>query len=162
MIGPRGQSALHRRATEEKKVMSQDQKIVGYLPGGWDMFHVGHLNIILRARKLCDELIAAVVSDEVLFSVKNKHPVVPLEERMEMVASLKIVDRVVPDFTNNKVDAWKRYRFDVIFKGDDWRGTAKGLKLEADMATVGVEVRYFPYTSHTSSSALRELITARV
>ena len=140
--------------------MSQDQ-LVGYVPGAWDMFHVGHLNILLRARELCDHLVVGVVTDEVLFAVKNKQPVVPLEERMEVVSALGVVDRVVPDFAGDKLDAWRRHRFDVLFKGDDWRGTAKGQRLERDMALVGVQVLYFPYTPHTSSSVLRELVTQR-
>lgn len=140
--------------------MSQDQ-LVGYVPGAWDMFHVGHLNILLRARELCDHLVVGVVTDEVLVAVKNKPPVVPLEERMEVVSAMGVVDRVVPDFAGDKLDAWRRHRFDVLFKGDDWRGTAKGQRLERDMALVGVQVLYFPYTAHTSSTVLRELVTQR-
>lgn len=135
--------------------------MIGYVPGAWDMFHVGHLNIIERARRLCDRLIVGVVTDEVLYAAKNKYPIVPLAERMEVVASLVLVDEVVTDFASDKLDAWRRYQFDVIFKGDDWRGTAKGDKLERDMASVGVEVQYFPYTAHTSSSVLRSILAGR-
>ena len=133
-------------------------QIVGYVPGAWDMFHVGHLNILLRARERCDRLVVGVVSDEALFEAKAKHPVVPLEERMAVVRHLSMVDQVVVDFSSNKLQVWERVRFDLLFKGDDWRGTDKGNKLEADMATVGVQVVYFPYTVHTSSTLLRSLL----
>ncbi len=135
--------------------------VVGYVPGAWDMFHVGHLNILLRARDLCDKLIVGVVTDEALYRVKNKYPIVPLAERIEMVRELDIVDEVVTDFSSNKLEVWDRVRFDVLFKGDDWRGTAKGDQLEAQMASVGVELRYFPYTAHTSSTLLRSILADR-
>ena len=135
--------------------------VVGYVPGAWDMFHVGHLNILLRAREQCDRLVVGVVTDEALYQAKAKHPVIPLSERMQVVAHLNMVDDVVVDFSSNKLEVWDRVRFNVLFKGDDWRGTAKGAKLEADMATVGVTVIYFPYTVHTSSTLLRSILTDR-
>lgn len=135
--------------------------VVGYVPGAWDMFHIGHLNILLRAREQCDRLIAGVVTDEALYAAKSKYPIVPMDERMEVVRQLTVVDEVVTDFSGNKLEVWQRVHFDVLFKGDDWRGTPKGLKLEADMATVGVEVRYFPYTAHTSSTLLRSILADR-
>lgn len=135
--------------------------LVGYVPGAWDMFHIGHLNILLRAREQCERLIAGVVTDEALYAVKHKYPIVPLDERMDVVRQLTVVDDVVPDFSSNKLEVWQRIRFDVLFKGDDWRGTAKGDQLEADMATVGVQVCYFPYTAHTSSTLLRSILADR-
>jgi glycerol-3-phosphate cytidylyltransferase len=135
--------------------------VVGYVPGAWDMFHIGHLNILARAREHCDRLIVGVVTDEALFAAKAKYPVVPLDERMEVVAALDIVDEVTTDFSSNKLEVWQRVGFDVLFKGDDWRGTAKGDKLEADMGSVGVQVHYFPYTAHTSSTLLRSLLAER-
>ncbi len=125
------------------------------------MFHIGHLNILQRARAHCDRLIAGVVTDEVLESAKGKRPVVPLVERLEVVGALDLVDQVVVDYASDKLDAWRRYRFDLIFKGDDWRGTEKGDQLERDMASVGVGVRYFPYTAHTSSTVLRAAVSGR-
>ncbi|MET0694075.1 MAG: adenylyltransferase/cytidyltransferase family protein [Propionibacteriaceae bacterium] len=135
--------------------------VVGYVPGAWDMFHIGHLNILLRAREQCDQLVVGVVTDEALAAAKGKQPIVPLAERLEVVGALDVVDRVVTDFSSNKLDVWERVRFDVLFKGDDWRGTPKGDKLEADMATVGVNVCYFPYTVHTSSTLLRSILAER-
>ena len=135
--------------------------VVGYVPGGWDLFHIGHLNILLRARDQCDRLIVGVVTDDALAAAKGRGPIVPLAERTEMVSHLTMVDEVITDFSSNKLEVWERVRFDVLFKGDDWRGTAKGDKLEADMASVGVTVRYFPYTAHTSSSLLRAMLAER-
>lgn len=137
------------------------REIVGYVPGAWDMFHIGHLNILLRARAHCDRLVVGVVTDDALFQAKNKEPVVPLAERMDVVAAMAIVDEVVVDHGSNKLQAWEQVHFDVLFKGDDWLGTPKGDKLIADMESVGVEVHFFPYTGHTSSSHLREVIAAR-
>lgn len=135
--------------------------VVGYVPGAWDMFHIGHLNILRRAREQCDRLIVGVVTDEALYEAKGKYPVIPLAERVEVVRHMRMVDDVVTDFSSNKLEVWRKVGFDVLFKGDDWRGTAKGAKLEADMTTVGVRVIYFPYTMHTSSTLLRSFLTER-
>jgi glycerol-3-phosphate cytidylyltransferase len=133
--------------------------VVGYAPGAYDMFHIGHLNILKRASLECDRLIAGVVSDEVVLKAKSKLPIVPFEERLEIVRSVRYVDEAVPDPHVDKFDTWQHLRFDVLFKGDDWRGTERGLKLEGRLGAVGARVVYFPYTIHTSSSALRKLIS---
>ncbi len=138
-----------------------DEVRVGYVPGAWDMFHVGHLNILLRAREFCDRLIVGVVTDEALFAAKGKQPVVPLEERMDIVRAMRMVDDVVVDYSSDKVEVWRRVGFDILFKGDDWLNTPKGDKLVADMAGVGVEVHFFPYTRHTSSTLLRSELNSR-
>jgi glycerol-3-phosphate cytidylyltransferase len=132
---------------------------VGYVPGAWDMFHVGHLNILLNARQECDWLVVGVVTDEALSVAKGRLPIVPLDERIELVSQLDLVDEVVTDYSSNKLEVWDRLRFDVLFKGDDWKGTSKGDKLEKDMASVGVAVCYFPYTVHTSSTLLRTMLS---
>lgn len=136
-------------------------EVTGYVPGAWDMFHVGHLNILQRARRYCDVLIVGVVTDDALRQAKGKLPIIPLDERMTVVRAMSIVDRVVVDRSSNKIDAWRSYGFDVLFKGDDWRGTPKGDRLEEQMTSVGVEVHYFPYTAQTSSTKLRALISSR-
>lgn len=135
---------------------------VGYVPGVYDMFHVGHLNILRNARLACDYLIAGVVSDDRASDAKGKMPVVPTAERLEIVRSIRYVDDAVVEDVAEKLQMWERLRFDVIIKGDDWRGTAKGDKLEADFATVGVEVVYLPYTVHTSSTMLRQVLHTRI
>ena len=134
--------------------------IIGYAPGAYDLFHIGHLNVLRRAAEHCDQLVAGVVSDEMLLLTKGRAPVVPLAERMEIVGNLRCVDSVHAETVPDKIDTWREVGFDVIFKGDDWRGTPKGARLEADFAAVGVEVRYFPYTMHTSSTVLRRALAA--
>ncbi len=136
----------------------QRHGVVGYVPGAWDMFHIGHLNILRRAREHCDFLIAGVVLDDVLEQAKGRLPVVPHAERMEIVGAMECVDEVVPDVSSDKVVMWERLHFDVLFKGDDWKGTPKGDRLEAGLGARGVRVVYFPYTVHTSSTLLRQLI----
>ncbi|WP_433333643.1 adenylyltransferase/cytidyltransferase family protein [Spirillospora sp. CA-294931] len=133
--------------------------LVGYVPGAYDMFHIGHLNILKRARRQCDHLIAGVVTDEVLEKAKGRAPIVPLAERLEIVGGMACVDEVVTDVSSDKRVMWERLGFDVLFKGDDWKGTPKGDRLERDLGAVGVRVVYFPYTVHTSSTVLRRLIT---
>jgi len=132
--------------------------VIGYAAGAFDLFHIGHLNILRHARSQCDWLIAGVVSDERCLATKGKAPVVPLRERLEIVDSIKYVDQAVVEDVPEKLQMWEQLRFDVIFKGDDWRGTAKGDKLERDFESVGVGVVYFPYTAHTSSTLLRRAL----
>ena len=134
--------------------------VVGYAPGADDLFPVGHLNILRHAADHCDVLIAGVVSDEMLVLSKGRAPVVPLAERLEIVRSLRFVDDVHAEVVPDKLDTWREVRFDVLFKGDDWRGTPKGDRLEHDFAGVGVAVHYFPYTMHTSSTLLRKALAA--
>ncbi|MGW9627801.1 adenylyltransferase/cytidyltransferase family protein [Microbacterium sp. NPDC055521] len=133
---------------------------IGYAAGAFDLFHVGHLNILRHAREHCDVLIAGVVSDEMLRTVKGIEPVVPTAERAEIVRHIAYVDDVYIETMPAKMDAWRDLHFTHFFKGDDWRGTEKGLALEREFATVGVEVVYFPYTVHTSSSTLRRALDA--
>jgi glycerol-3-phosphate cytidylyltransferase len=127
----------------------------GYVPGVFDLFHIGHLNILRSAREQCEWLIAGVVSDENAYRAKSKMPVIPLAERVSILEHITVVDEVIIEHQPSKLDVWRDHPFDVIFKGDDWRGTPKGERLERDLATVGVEVAYFPYTIHTSSTLLR-------
>ena len=135
--------------------------VIGYAPGAYDLFHVGHLNVLRQAREHCDVLVAGVVADEICELTKGVRPFVPLEERLDIVRSIGIVDAVHAETTPDKLDAWQEVRFDRIFKGDDWRGTAKGRDLEVRLGAVGVEVVYFPYTMHTSSTMLRRAVQSR-
>lgn len=134
--------------------------VVGYAPGVYDLFHVGHLNVLRNAKSRCDYLVAGVVSDEMAGLAKGRPPVIPLVERLEIVRSIRYVDAAFVETVPDKLAAWRQVRFDVLFKGDDWRGTAKGEKLERDLATVGARVVYFPYTMHTSSTQLRGALAA--
>ena len=131
---------------------------IGYAAGAFDLFHVGHLNILKHARSECDFLIAGVVSDEMLEAGKGITPVIPLAERLEIVRNIRYVDDAVAETVPDKLDVWRELKFDVFFKGDDWRGTEKGERLERQFAAVGVEVVYFPYTITTSSTVLRQAL----
>jgi glycerol-3-phosphate cytidylyltransferase len=134
--------------------------VVGYAAGAFDLFHVGHLNILRQARSRCDYLIAGTVSDEICYATKGRYPVVPLQERLEIVSHITYVDRAVAEVSPDRLQTWAEVGFDVFFKGDDWKDTEKGRRLERDFATVGVSVIYFPYTVHTSSTALRQALAA--
>jgi glycerol-3-phosphate cytidylyltransferase len=131
---------------------------VGYAPGVYDLFHVGHLNVLRRARQFCDHLIAGVLTDELAQRAKGTWPVVPLAERLAIVGSVRFVDEAVAEDLPHKLDMWERLRFDVIIKGGDWKGTERGDRLEADLARVGAEVVYVPYTITTSSTLLRRAL----
>lgn len=133
---------------------------VGYAAGAFDLFHVGHLNLLRQAKRHCDYLIAGVVSDEMLLLTKGSLPVVPLAERLEIVKHIAFVDEARAEVLPDKLATWDEVRFDVFFKGDDWRGTERGRRLEREFAKVGVEVVYFPYTMHTSSSTLRRALAS--
>lgn len=132
-----------------------DRVDVGYVSGVFDMFHIGHLRLIRRARERCEILVVGVLSDSESIVSKGRPTVIPESERLEIVSALSGVDEVILDPSLDKRVVWRMRRFDVLFKGDDWRGTERGRRLEEQLATVGARVEYFPYTAHTSSSALR-------
>ncbi|MFF0789677.1 adenylyltransferase/cytidyltransferase family protein [Streptomyces spiralis] len=131
---------------------------LGYAPGVFDLFHVGHLNILRRARQHCDRLIAGVCSDDLVVRLKGRPPVVPLVERLEIVGSVRHVDGTFVATVDDKIEIWKQVGFDVIFKGDDWLGSPLWTGLESEFAKIGVDVVYFPYTTHTSSTLLRDAL----
>ncbi len=129
---------------------------VGYTSGVYDMFHIGHLNLLKKAKEQCDYLIVAVSTDELVEKEKNHTPVIPFEERVAILEAIKYVDKVVPQVDKNKFAAWEKYNFDVMFVGDDWKGKAIFQEAEKKLAEVNVDVVYFPYTKHISSTMLRE------
>ncbi|MHA7155246.1 adenylyltransferase/cytidyltransferase family protein [Arthrobacter sp. TMN-50] len=128
---------------------------IGYAAGAFDLFHVGHLNILRQAKSRCDFLIAGVVSDDILAETKGHRPVIPLTERMEIVENIGLVDRVCAETVPDRMAVWDQLRFNIFFKGDDWKGTERARRLEEQFAARNVAVVYFPYTVHTSSTALR-------
>ena len=128
---------------------------IGYTTGVYDLFHIGHLNVLKQAKENCDFLIVGVTTDALSESKKGKHPVIPFEERVAIVEALKYVDMVVPQDNYNKREAWEKYQFHKMFVGDDWKGTDKWNQIEADFKVLGVEIVYFAYTKHISTSALR-------
>ncbi len=129
---------------------------VGYTTGVFDMFHIGHLNILRRAKEQCEYLIVGVSTDELVKEYKNKTPIIPFEERAEIVQSIDCVDRVIAQENRDKYEAWRELKFDVMFVGDDWKGKPLFMKVEEEFKKVGVDVVYFPYTKDTSSTILRE------
>ena len=132
--------------------------VVGYTTGVYDMFHIGHLNVIRRAKELCDYLIVGVSTDELVMREKNKAPVIPFEERIAIVEAIKYVDKVVPQTDKNKFGAWDRYHFDKMFVGSDWKGTPQWDLYEKQFEPVGVEIVYLPHTDGISSTNLTSVI----
>lgn len=135
---------------------------IGYTQGVYDMFHIGHLNLINHAKEYCDYLIVGVNADELVQSYKHKTPVICQEERQIIVTNLKAVDKCVIATTLNKVAAWNELHFDAIFIGDDWKGNERWLQTERDLAPYGVEVVYLPHTEGISSTILRPDIDKKV
>lgn len=132
-----------------------NKKIIGYTTGVYDMFHIGHLNVIKRAKEKCDYLIVGVSTDELVQREKNKTPVIPYDERAQIIGAIKYVDQVVPQPDKNKMAAWERYHFDKMFVGSDWQGTPAWQKFEEQFKPLGVEIVYLPHTDGISSTILR-------
>jgi choline-phosphate cytidylyltransferase/glycerol-3-phosphate cytidylyltransferase len=131
--------------------------VIGYTTGVFDLFHVGHVNILRNAKSLCDRLIVGVTVDE-LVAYKSKAAVIPFDERVEIVRACRFVDLVVPQESMDKMDAYHRYKFDVMFVGDDWYKTDKWKNLETDFTSLGVRIVYFPYTRSTSSTLINSTL----
>lgn len=119
------------------------------------MFHIGHLNLIKQARANCDHLIVSVTTDELCLSQKGKTPIIPFENRIEIIRSLKFVDKAVPQRSMDKLEAWKKYSFDKIFVGSDWQHTDSWNLLEKKFSAYSVQVIYFQYTKNISSTFLK-------
>lgn len=131
---------------------------IGYTTGVFDMFHIGHLNILKRSKEQCDYLIVGVSTDEVVKSYKNKTPIIPFEERIAIVRELKCVDLAVPQTSMNKMEAWEKYHFDALFHGSDWKGSSMYNKLIEEFSAVGVDVVFLPHTENVSSTLLSEVL----
>ena len=138
--------------------MDDMKKVVGYTTGVFDMFHIGHLNILRKAKEKCDYLIVGVSTDELCSSYKGKEPIIPFEERKAIVEAIKYVDEVRPQEDRDKFAAWQRIGFDIMFVGDDWKGKPLFAELEKRFLDVGVTIEDFPYTQGTSATILREKI----
>ena len=130
---------------------------IGYTTGVFDLFHVGHLNLLRKAKEQCDYLIVGVSTDA-LVSYKHKQAVIPFEERKQIVGAIKYVDEVVAQEDMDKMAAWERLHFNVRFVGDDWKGTPKWDEYERQFKEVGVEIVYFPYTQGTSSTLINQTL----
>ena len=131
--------------------------ITGYTTGVYDLFHIGHLNLLKNAKGLCDKLIVGVTTDE-LVSYKNKKAVIPFEERIEIDRNIQFVDAVIPQDSMDKLEMWHKIKFDVMFVGDDWYNTDKWKDLEEKLKVLGVKIIYFPYTKGTSSTLINSVL----
>ena len=132
--------------------------IIGYTTGVFDLFHIGHLNILKKSKKKCDYLIVAVSNDKLSFKLKGKKPIIPFKERISIIKSIKYVDRVVEEKEDDKIAARKKFKFDIIFKGDDWKNTEKWKKLEAKLSKLKTKVVYLKYTKKTSSTLIKKTL----
>lgn len=135
------------------------KKVVGYTTGVFDLFHVGHLNILKQAKENCDFLIVGVSTDELVQSYKHRTPVIRFDDRVRIVEAIRYVDKVVPQEDLDKFKAWKWLRFDKIFHGNDWKGSSLYDEMERRLSAVGVETVYFQYTAGVSSSLIHNLIS---
>ena len=132
------------------------EKIIGFTAGTFDMFHIGHLNLLRNARSRCDYLIVGVNSDRLVEEYKHKRAVVPLEERMEIVGALRCVDEVMKVDSLDKAVSWKKKHYNLLFIGDDWKGNERWKRTESEMQQYGVTLVYLPHTEGTNSTLLRE------
>lgn len=129
---------------------------IGYTTGVFDMFHIGHLNILRRAKEQCEHLIVGVSTDEVVESYKHHRPVIPFDDRIAIVKAIRYVDNVVPQESMDKFEAWQRIGFDVMFHGNEWKGTDLYNGYVEKFSAVGVDVVFLPHTDGISSTMLRE------
>ena len=131
---------------------------IGYTTGVYDLFHIGHLNILKRAKEQCDYLIVGVSTDEVVQEYKHKTPIIPYNERLAIVEAIKYVDKVVPQSSMDKFAAWEQYHFDAIFHGDDWKGSSMYDEIENKLKAVGCDMVFLPHTDGTSSTIITDIL----
>lgn len=129
---------------------------VGYTTGVYDMFHIGHLNILKRAKEQCETLIVGVTTDELCYKRKKKYPIINENDRMSIIAAIRYVDKVVPQIDMDKVRQVKEFGVDVVFVGSDWKGTEAWNLYESEFAKIGCKVVYLDHTDGISSTILRE------
>ena len=142
----------------ERKLILMKKYKIGYTTGVYDMFHIGHLNILRRAKDLCDYLIVGVTTDELCYKRKNKYPIINQYERMEIVKAIKYVDKVIFQDDMDKIKPVKENGVNVVFVGSDWKGTPQWLQYEKEFRSVGCDVVYLSHTDGISSTILREKI----
>ncbi|MDE6852491.1 MAG: adenylyltransferase/cytidyltransferase family protein [Lachnospiraceae bacterium] len=131
--------------------------VIGYTTGVYDLFHIGHLNLLKNAKGMCDKLVVGVTIDD-LVAYKGKHPLIPFEDRIEIVRSIKYVDAAVPQYDMDKIKICKELGASLLFVGDDWYGTKKWKNMEKQLAEEGIHVVYFPYTQGISSTIITETL----
>ena len=135
------------------------KKIIGFTAGTFDMFHIGHLNLIKNAKSRCDYLIVGVNSDQLVQEYKGKKVIVPLEERMEIIRSLKYVDEVMQIDSLDKKVSWDIKHYDLLFIGDDWKGNPRWESTRVEMEQYGVQTIFLPHTEGTTSTMLRDKLS---
>ena len=138
--------------------MESQKYKVGYTTGVFDLFHIGHLNLLKRAKEQCEYLIVGVSTDELVESYKGHKPIIPFEERIVIVEAIKYVDKVVPQLTMNKIDAWEKLKFEAVFHGDDWKGSKMYDEIEREFQKVGVSMVFMPYTKGVSSTQISDIL----
>lgn len=131
--------------------------IIGYTSGVYDLFHIGHLNLLKNAKGMCDKLVVGVTTDD-LCLYKGKKPLIPFEDRIEIVRAIRYVDAVVPQETMDKATMCKKLKASTLFVGDDWYNTPKWESIEAELAGIGIRVVYFPYTKGVSSTVISDAL----
>lgn len=134
--------------------------IIGYTTGVYDMFHIGHLNILRRAKEQCDYLIVGVSTDALVQHDKNKTPIIPFNDRCAIVEAIKYVDKVVPQYNKDKFSAWEHYKFNKMFVGSDWKNTVQWNRYEEQFSHVEVEIIYLDHTEGISSTILRDRLNS--
>lgn len=133
----------------------------GYTTGVYDMFHIGHLNVLQNAKNLCEELVVGVSTDELVAEYKGHKPIIPFSERIRIVSALRCVDKAIPQVNMDKLTVLLKEECDAVFVGDDWKGTEKWNAFEKQFAEYGIKVVYLPYTKGTSSTTLREKLNLK-
>ena len=133
-------------------------KIIGYTAGVFDLFHIGHLNLLKKAKENCDFLIVGVNSDELVKQYKDKSPIISEEERLKIIEAIRYVDKVVLVNDRDKLNAYNKYKFNRLFVGDDWKDSVSYKKATEELEPHNVEVVYFPYTKTTSSTLIKEVL----
>lgn len=132
--------------------------ILGYTTGVFDLFHIGHLNLLRNAKSVCDKLIVGITTDELMISYKKKKPIIPFNERFEIVRNIACVDAVIPQENMDKFSVWEKLKFDIMIVGDDWFQTSKWQDIENQFKENGVRIIYFPYTKGTSSTMINKIL----
>lgn len=134
--------------------MGKKKYKIGYTTGVFDLFHIGHLNILKRAKEQCEYLIVGISTDELVAEYKKKKPIIPFEERIAIVEAIRYVDKVVPQTTMDKLDAWRNLRYDVMFHGSDWKGSSLYTDYEKAFKEKGIDLVFLPHTDGVSSTEL--------
>ena len=134
------------------------RSIIGYTSGVFDLFHVGHVRILKKAKSLCDRLIVAVSTDNLVKKYKNKYPIISQKERIEVVKNNKYVDYVITQNSLNKFLSWKKLKYDIMFVGDDWYAKKKWKDMDREFKKLGVKIIYLPYTKGTSSTKINKIL----